>query len=99
MSIQAIQKDTSVDYIQSLFLKAGAPQKEVDQCDIQRVQEGGLSITFRIEFPGNKICYIKFCEKEGARGGPFLKHLLPINCSHTRETCRETAMLYQKSSR
>jgi|GEM_PF-3697789 hypothetical protein len=61
------------------FLEAGGMPHELSQaCEIQPVSEGGLAITFKIESPSG-IFYLKFHEAEGARGGPFLKHLLPIN--------------------
>lgn len=55
-----------------------------DQCKIEPVHEGGLAITFKITSPEGMF-YLKFHEAEGARGGPFLKHLIPLDDPRIRE--------------
>lgn len=73
------------EFIRPLLADAGIPPGIVNECKIDPVPEGSLAITFQVVTPTGEVCFLKFCETEGARGGPFLKHLLPIDHVSMRE--------------
>lgn len=80
----AIDHSTN-NIIRSILIRAGMPEMLARHCEIERDKEANLAVTFKLVFPDSRVCFLKFHEKEGARGGPFIKHLLPIQDLSMRE--------------
>jgi hypothetical protein len=69
--------ETPPHFIETLLTSGGMPQEMVEHAHIEGVNEGNLAVTYKIDTEG-KVYYLKIGEAEGARGGCFIKHLIPI---------------------
>lgn len=82
--------------VQSILTTAGMPKDLATNCEIEEDKEGNLSVTFKLTFPNQRICFLKFHEREGARGGPFIKHLLPISDESTQKHAEKRRRFLRK---
>jgi hypothetical protein len=73
------------EFVRPILIEAGMPSAVASSCKIEPVPEGSLAITFKIALSDGKVCFLKFCDAEGAKGGIALKHLLPIDDTCMRE--------------
>lgn len=83
--------------IRPLLIHAGMPPELAKGCAIEPVEEGALAITFKLIAPGGTVSYLKFSEIEGAKGGAFLKHLLPIDQESMREHSEKRRRFVRKA--
>jgi len=85
MPIAAIHPDS----IRPILMQAGMPAAIVDTSSIAEVEDSSASHVFKILLPGGEVFFVKFCEREGARGALSLKHLIPIDDAATRKHAEE----------
>ena len=76
--------DVKPTAIQTFLQKGGMPADLSQKCTIEPVAEGALAVTYKIK-SSEGVFYLKFQDAEGARGAPFLKHLLPVCDSEMRK--------------
>lgn len=86
----------NIESIGPILAQAGMPREMISCCYIEPVAEGDLAITFKITLSRSKTFFLKFSEIEGAKGGPFLKHLLPINQAEVREHAEKRRSFVRK---
>lgn len=79
-----MKTSVNIESLSPILAQAGMPREMVSRCYIEPVAEGDLAITFKVTLSGEKIFFLKFSEIEGAKGGPFLKHLIPVDQAEVR---------------
>lgn len=94
---QFLKTSVNIKSLGPILMQAGMPGELVSSSLIEPVSEGCLSITFKITLPSREApFFLKFSEIEGAKGGPFLKHLIPMNQSAVREHAKKRRCFVRK---
>ena len=77
LSAKVLNEEESIRWV---LTEGGADSALVDEIKIEWVAES-LGVVYRLTTEEN-IFYLKFSEREGARGSFFLKFLIPVDDSY-----------------